>query len=89
MVAGVAENMSDPEELEVKRDLARREGQKALAVDGLQKKCRELREILSRFGIAERAKDEYAIDYQKLAMGLGKEQSKVLRDTLNEMLGDV
>lgn len=75
--------MSDPTETERIRDAQRKALQKERGVEELKAKCRELREILARFGIIEKTKGEYTITFATLIDSLGPEQAKELAQELD------
>ena len=70
--------MSDPSTMEAVRDAQRRQQAQERANSDLKEKIREMREIMARFGIKERGKAEYVLDYKMLILSLGAEQSKEL-----------
>lgn len=74
--------MSDPHMIEAMRDAERRAAARERANDDLKAKCQELREILNRFGVKERGKGEYVMDYGKLIATLGPKQALELAEEL-------
>ena len=75
--------MSDPQVFDRVRDAERRSAQRERANDELKAKVREMRDILARFGIKERNKGEYVIDYKTLIAALGPEQAAELAEELD------
>ena len=74
--------MIDPESMEAVRDAQRREAQRARANDELKEQIRQIRDVMKQFGIKERAKGEYVIDYKTLIKSLGDEQARELAEEL-------
>lgn len=75
--------MSDPMDTERVRDAQRKAAQKERAVDDLKAKVREVREIMGRFGIKERAPGEYVMDFATLIASLGPDQARELAQELD------
>lgn len=70
--------MSDPLVFERIKDAERRQVAQERANDELKAKIREIRDIMARFGLKERAKGEYVIDFKVLVATLGAEQAMEL-----------
>lgn len=74
--------MSDPTTAEAVRDAQRRSAQRERANDELKDKIREMREIMAQFGIKEKAKGSYTVDYKTLILSLGEDQARELAEEL-------
>ena len=72
----------DPNAKEQIRDAQRKAAQKERAVDDLKAKVREVREIMGRFGIKERAPGEWIMDFGTLIASLGPDQATELAQEL-------
>lgn len=70
--------MGNPDIYEEVRDAQRRERQAVAGRDEVKKKCQELRDIMARFGIKEKANGSYEMDYAKLVETLGPQQAAEL-----------
>jgi len=70
--------MSDPFDTERVRDAERRAAQRERAVDELKAKVREVRDLMTRFGIKEQRPGEYVMEFKTLIASLGPEQAREL-----------